>query len=158
MEILHAFIIPIVLAVLSGMGLGGGGLFVIYLKLFVGGDQLEMQAINLLFFIFAAGASLTFHLLRRRIYVSAVILAAASGMVGSLIGSFIASRIRSASLGIIFGIMLIGAGIYSFFGGAKKRGAVREMRQFTRGKRDRIGYKSQKRGNENGQDRNTDKQ
>ena len=157
MEILHAFIIPIVLAVLSGMGLGGGGLFVIYLKLFVGGEQLEMQAINLLFFIFAAGASLCFHLLRRKIYVSAVILAAVSGIVGSLCGSFIAGRIRSASLGTIFGLMLIGAGIYSFFGGKKKRGAVRTMRHFPRGERDRIDYKTQKRGEENGQNTDTDK-
>lgn len=157
MEILHAFIIPIVLAVLSGMGLGGGGLFVIYLKLFVGGEQLEMQAINLLFFIFAAGASLCFHLLRRKIYVSVVVLATVSGIVGSLIGSFVAGRIRSASLGTIFGLMLIVAGVYSFFGGTKKRGQVRAMRHFPRDERDRIGYKSQKRGKENGQNTDTDK-
>lgn len=157
MEILHAVIIPIVLAVLSGMGLGGGGLFVIYLKLFVGGEQLEMQAINLLFFIFAAGASLCFHLLRRKIYVSAIVLAAVSGIVGSLCGSFVAGRIRGASLGTIFGLMLIVAGVYSFFGGKKKRGEVRAMRHFPRGEHDRIGYKSQKRGKENGQNTDTDK-
>ena len=148
MEILHAFIIPIVLAVLSGMGLGGGGLFVIYLKLFAGGEQLEMQAINLLFFIFAAGASLTLHLLRRKIYVSAIILAASSGVVGSLIGSWIATMIKSDLLGVIFGLMLICAGIYSFFDkGAKKADRGGRVRQKTRDGRDimgKMGNKSQK--------------
>jgi uncharacterized membrane protein YfcA len=148
MAILHAFIIPIVLAVLSGMGLGGGGLFVIYLKLFAGGEQLEMQAINLLFFIFAAGASLTLHLLRRKIYVSAIILAASAGVVGSLIGSWIATIIKSDLLGVIFGLMLICAGIYSFFDkGAKKADRCGRVRQKTRDGRDimgKMGNKSQK--------------
>lgn len=150
MKFLHAFIIPIVLAVLSGMGLGGGGLFVIYLKLFASGEQLQMQAVNLLFFIFSAGAALTVHLLRRKIYVFAIILAATAGIVGSLVGSWIAARIESSLLGTIFGFMLIGAGIYSFFDKfakrAKKGGEDGKERQNMRDGRDRIDYKTQKRG------------
>jgi uncharacterized membrane protein YfcA len=116
MQIIHAFFIPVLLAVLSGMGLGGGGLFVIYLKLIGGGEQLEMQAVNLLFFIFSAGASLTFHLAKRKIYFGAVAIAAFFGVLGSLLGSAVATRIKSDILGVIFGVMLIAAGIYSFFG------------------------------------------
>lgn len=157
MELLHAFIIPIVLAVLSGMGLGGGGLFVVYLKLFVGGEQLQMQAINLLFFIFSAGAALTIHLLRRRIYVSAIILAATAGILGSLIGSLVASSIDGGMLRFIFALMLICAGIYSFFGRSPKKSADGgRVRQNTRRPRGKIGYKSQKRGKENGQNKNSD--
>ncbi len=100
---------------LSGMGLGGGGLFVIYLNMFSELPQLHMQAINLIFFIFAAGASLLIHLSRRKIYGRAVLIMTACGVVGSLIGSAVALGIDGDILGDIFGIMLICAGVYSFF-------------------------------------------
>lgn len=112
---LFSFVIPVVLAMLSGMGLGGGGLFVIYLNTFSELPQLHMQAINLIFFIFAAGASLLIHLSRRKIYGRAVLVMTACGVVGSLIGSAAALGIDGDILGDIFGIMLICAGSYSFF-------------------------------------------
>ena len=116
-----SFVIPIILAALSGMGLGGGGLFVIYLNLFSDVPQIHMQAINLIFFIFAAGASLLVHLRARKIYGRAVLVMVLLGIVGSLIGSAIAMRINGAILGKIFGVMLICAGIYSFFNTRKKK-------------------------------------
>ena len=44
--------ITFLLAALSGMGVGGGGLFVIYLSLFTDTPQLVAQGMNLLFFLF----------------------------------------------------------------------------------------------------------
>ena len=111
---------------LSGMGLGGGGLFVIYLNMFSDLPQIHMQAINLIFFIFAAGASLLIHLSRRKIYGRAVLVMTACGIVGSLIGSAVALGIDGDILGDIFGIMLICAGIYSFF--RAKKGKKRRSR------------------------------
>ncbi len=118
---LFSFVIPIVLAMLSGMGLGGGGLFVIYLNMFSDLPQLHMQAINLIFFIFAAGASLLIHLTRRKIYGRAVLVMALCGVVGSLIGSAVALGIDGDILGDIFGVMLICTGIYSFFRAKKSK-------------------------------------
>lgn len=114
-NIIFSFFIPIVIAVLSGMGLGGGGLFVVYLNIFSDLPQIYMQAINLVFFIFAAGASLLIHLTRRKIYFKAVLLMGVFGIAGSLIGSAVALSVDGELLGKIFGVMLIGAGIYSFF-------------------------------------------
>lgn len=111
---------------LSGMGLGGGGLFVIYLNMFSELPQLHMQAINLIFFIFAAGASLLIHLSRRKIYGRAVLIMTACGVVGSLIGSAVALGIDGDILGDIFGIMLICAGVYSFFRAKKGEKAKKE--------------------------------
>jgi uncharacterized membrane protein YfcA len=69
-------------------------------------------------------------------------------VVGSLIGSWIATMIKSDLLGVIFGLMLICAGIYSFFDkGAKKADRCGKVRQKTRDGRDimgKIGNKSQK--------------
>ena len=41
-------------AVLSGMGVGSGGLLVVYLTLAAGMQQAPAQALNLFFFLFAA--------------------------------------------------------------------------------------------------------
>ena len=57
-----------VFAVLSGLGVGGGGLLVIYLALFTDVAQLSAQGINLLFFIFSCGASMLVHLSKRKIF------------------------------------------------------------------------------------------
>lgn len=110
-----SLIIPVILAALSGMGLGGGGLFVIYLNLFSDLPQVYMQAINLIFFIFAAGASLLIHLQARKIYGRAVLIMVLLGTVGSLVGAAIAMKINGDILGKIFGVMLVFAGVYSLF-------------------------------------------
>ena len=115
------------IAVLSGMGLGGGGLFVVYLNIFSDLSQIYMQAINLVFFIFAAGASLLIHLTRRKIYFKAVLLMGVFGIAGSLIGSAVALSVDGELLGKIFGVMLIGAGIYSFFKSKKSKKSESEQ-------------------------------
>ena len=57
----------LLIAVLSGMGVGSGGLLVTDLTLVHGTPQLSAQYLNLLFFIFASAASLCIHLTHRRI-------------------------------------------------------------------------------------------
>ena len=120
-EGVFSFVIPLILAALSGMGIGGGGLFVIYLNFFSDIPQIQMQAINLIFFIFAAGASLLIHLGRRKIYGRVVLLMVLCGVFGSLIGSALALRIGGEILGKIFGVMLICAGTYSLFRARKNK-------------------------------------
>ena len=104
-------IIVFIIAALSGMGVGGGGLFVIYLSLFTDTPQLLAQGINLLFFLLCAGASLIFHLQKRNIYFLAVAILAGAGIVGSLVGSSIAEHIDESILRKIFGAMLVISGI-----------------------------------------------
>ena len=55
-------VISFVLAALSGLGVGGGGLFVIFLALFTDTPQLVAQGMNLLFFVFSASSSLIIRL------------------------------------------------------------------------------------------------
>ena len=109
------FLISLVLAFLSGMGVGGGGLFALYLKFFQSLGQIEVQTLNLIFFLFAAGAALAVHLLKRRIYFLPVCIMIGSGVVGSLLGSGIALSINSDILGKIFGAMLIFTGVFTLF-------------------------------------------
>lgn len=106
-SIVSAFLI----AALSGMGVGGGGLFVIYLSLFTDTPQLLAQGMNLLFFLFSAGASVTVHLQKRKIYFTAVGIMAVSGILGSLLGAYAAELVSQSLLRKIFGVMLIISGI-----------------------------------------------
>ena len=95
---------------LSGMGIGGGGLLVIYLTLIRGAEQINAQGINLYFFVFASIAALFIHCRKRRIDYSLVLLLSALGMPVSLLGSLLASVTDPYLLRKIFGIMLIIAG------------------------------------------------
>ena len=114
------FFVAVIIACLSGMGVGGGGLFALYLKYFSDYSQIDIQAINLLFFLFASGAALAVHLTRRRIYFGAVVLMIFFGAAGSLIGSSLAVRLDGNLLSKLFGAMMILAGVYSLF---RKRSA-----------------------------------
>ncbi len=112
MKLLQALIAGVI-AVLSGMGVGGGGLFVVYLALFTQTPQLMAQGMNLLFFLFSAGASMLIHLPKRQIFLLAVAVMAGAGVVGSLIGTFLSGIIDPSLLRKIFGGMLAVSGILS---------------------------------------------
>ena len=110
------------IAILSGMGVGSAGLLVVYLTMVLGLPQLHAQGINLVFFLFAASASLCVHILRRNIPVSRVILAALAGMLGALPGVWAAEILPQNWIRILFGMMLIFAGLRSFFQKSDKMG------------------------------------
>ena len=105
------FIVSLIIAVLSGLGVGSGGLLVIYLSLFESMPQIEAQGINLLFFMFAAASSLCYNFVKRHIFVGVVLIMSLFGMIGSLMGSYISSIMPARILKMIFGGMLIFSGI-----------------------------------------------
>lgn len=108
-------------AVLSGMGVGSGGLLVVYLTLAGGMQQPAAQALNLFFFIFAAGASTAVNIRRRNIAWGCVVLLGVGGVVGAVAGSALAAVIKPRVLRILFGLML------TFTGSRGLIGSVRTM-------------------------------
>lgn len=104
-------IISFLIALVSGMGLGGGGLFAVYLAMFTATPQLSVQGFNLLFFVFCAGASVTVQLFKRKINFSAVLIMTLTGIVGALVGTLLAGVMPEEWLRKIFGIMLVSGGI-----------------------------------------------
>ncbi len=103
------------IAALSGMGIGSGGLFVIYLTLVSSTPQLAAQGLNLLFFLFSSGAALLYHLFHRRIFWSAVLVLTLTGIVGSLAGSFVVGLLPVAVIKKLFGGMLVASGSVALF-------------------------------------------
>lgn len=118
---LFTVIASFVVAILSGMGVGGGGLFVVFLALFSDIPQLTIQGINLLFFLFSSGSAVLFHIRHRHIFGRAVLTMALSGAIGALLGGALASVLSPALLRRAFGVLLVSAGILSLKKQAKEK-------------------------------------
>ena len=112
--------IAFLIATLSGLGIGSGGLLVIYLTLVEGADQLIAQGINLLFFLFSSAASLVFHFKKRRLFGGVILIMSLAGLVGAAAGSFFALSLPSHILRRLFGGMLTASGIAVLLKNRKK--------------------------------------
>ncbi len=100
------FTAALAIAVLAGLGVGSGGLFIVYLSAVCAYGQIEAQSANLVFFIFASGASLLWHYSRRQVRPKELFLIVAGGIAGSFIGSRTASVTDPEILRKLFGVML----------------------------------------------------
>ena len=117
------FMIALLCASLSGMGVGGGGLLLIYLALFTETAQRQAQLYNLVFFIAASASSLLVHALKRKISPEAVMIIALGGIPGAFAGGFLSGAAGDEMLGYIFGGFLLASGAVSLIGsfGKKKK-------------------------------------
>ena len=120
------------IALLTGMGVGSGGLFVVYLTLLQGIEQLAAQGLNLYFFIFSTAAASIIHFRSKNFRFSRIILICLIGSVGCALGAPLAKTIDTALLRKLFAFLLIALGIISF-GGNKKDGNFFK-KVFTNGK------------------------
>lgn len=111
--------ISVIAGFLSGligaMGLGGGGVLLIYLTLFGGVEQLRAQGINLLFFIPIAVVSVGIYAFKKQIDLKTVLFFAASGLVGSAAGVWLSGVVGGEIIGKIFGGLLILMGAFQIF-------------------------------------------
>ena len=122
-----------VIALLSGLGIGSGGLFVILLTGLLGFDPVAARGLNLLFFVFSAASSMAIHLRRRRVDRT-LLLGILPGCAAALAGARLAENIPTETLRLLFGILLIlsgGAGLLSLFfartdGKGDKKGKIAE--------------------------------
>ena len=108
------FLVSCGVALLSGLGVGSGGLLVVFLTKYRQIGQLFAQGVNLIFFIFSSGASTAVNLRMRKICYGAVTLMSIGGVVGAIVGAIVASMLAPDLLRIGFGTMLLIGGIPSF--------------------------------------------
>ena len=109
------FTAGVLVAVLAGLGVGGGGLFVVYLTMVKNIEQVPAQGLNLLFFVTAGTASLFVHAKKRKLDKKRIIFMITCGAVGAIAGSLLASSVDAALVKKIFGWFLIASGIIEFF-------------------------------------------
>ena len=108
------FLVSCGVALLSGLGVGSGGLLVVFLTEYREVGQLFAQGVNLIFFIFSSGASTAVNLRSRNICYGAVAMMSVGGAIGAIVGALVASVLDPDLLRIGFGVMLLVGGVPSF--------------------------------------------
>ena len=116
-----SFILPFVISALMGMGVGGGGLLIVYLTLYLHLDQLVAQGTNLLLFVVAGVGSLIYHLRKRKIKPWQILLGILFGSVGSIISSLTLSRVDPKYAKATLGAFLIISGSVTVYNALIKR-------------------------------------
>lgn len=121
MSIILIFLASLGSGLLGSMGMGGGGILVIFLSLFTDIPQTEAQGINLIFFIPIAIISIIVYQKRKLIKWKVAIPFSIAGILFSFLGTFTASLITSELLKKGFGILLLIMGIRELFSKSKDK-------------------------------------
>ena len=106
-----AILVGALLGFLSGLGIGGGSLLLIWLTAVLGWDIQQARAVNLLFFLPAALIACIIRFRQGTLNWKAVVPAILSGCTLAIVGSIISTRINTDTLSKLFGGLLILAGV-----------------------------------------------
>lgn len=110
-----AILIGLACGVLSGFGIGGGSLLMVYLTAWVSMAQTAAQGINLIYFLPTSLGALIFHIRNKKIAWRAVIPAALCGAAAAALGASLAVGLEMGLLRKLFGGFLVIVGILEFF-------------------------------------------
>lgn len=119
-EWLLPFVFALATGILSSWGVGGGTLLLVCMTLFLGVGHREAQAINLLFFLPTAAASLYFHREGGYLDQEALRQAALPGILASLTGALLSMAVDVSLLRKPFGIFLLYSGLSMLLSARKK--------------------------------------
>lgn len=101
--------------ILSGFGVGGGTLLLIYMTTFAGVPQNLAQGVNLLYFLPAAATALPAHIKNGYIDGKTVWPAALAGLAGTALAAWLATGLDVELLRRCFGGFLIVVGLRELF-------------------------------------------
>ena len=110
-----------VLAVPLGLGIGGGGLFLLYLSDILGFSRETAIYLNLVFFLAALLSSAASHIRYKRVSYPILGTILLFGLPSALCGRAVASCLSSSFLRILLGSFLLSSGIIAFFKGKKAK-------------------------------------
>jgi len=108
--------------VLSGFGVGGGTLLLVYMTAFAGVEQRLAQGINLLYFLPAGLLALPAHVKNGYIEKPVLLPAIGAGLACAALGAWAATAMDVALLRRCFGGFLILVGLMELFGREKDKG------------------------------------
>ena len=125
---LIAGIAGLVCGVLSGFGIGGGSLLMVWMTAVLSMEQRAAQGINLLYFLPTAACALIFHTKNKMICWRAVLPAALAGCVTAALGAMLARDLDMTLLRKLFGGFLILVGLEEVFLKGRKKPSQAEKR------------------------------
>lgn len=108
-----ALCVGTVLGFLSGLGIGGGSLLILWLTLVIGMEQSAARLLNLLFFLPSAIIACCFRWKQGAVKMQTVLPAAIAGCIGAV--SFSLLNLDTSLLKRLFGILLLVTGIRELF-------------------------------------------
>lgn len=112
----------------GAMGVGGGGILLLYLTAFAGTEQLAAQGTNLIFFLPAAAGAIFIHLKNGYIKWRSALVSVLFGIPGVFLGSYIAGSIDESLLRTAFALFLLFLGGRELFARGEKNGASGEQK------------------------------
>lgn len=110
----------LVTGVLSGFGIGGGTLLLLWLTLVSGMNQLQAGGVNLLYFVCCALPALWGHAKNGLIEKKAVLWCVLAGVPACIIGAILASLMDVTLLRRLFGAFLLVIGFRELFSKPKE--------------------------------------
>ena len=115
MSAVLAVAVGLLTGILSGFGIGGGSLLLLYLTLFEGAGQYQAGGINLLYFLSCAPAALISHRKNGLIEREAFKCCVPAGVVTSVLSALLAARVDTDLLRRAFGVVLLYIGVKETF-------------------------------------------
>lgn len=110
-----ALLVGFVLAILAGLGIGGGTLLIMWLTLALNTPGVTARAINLMFFLAAAGSVSLFRWKKGNLDICNILPAVISGCIAAGICSWLGTQIDQSILHKIFGGLLLLTGLRELF-------------------------------------------
>lgn len=108
--------------VISGFGIGGGSLLMVWMTAAAAMDQKIAQGINLLYFLPTSIGALVFHIKNKMVCWKAVIPAAVCGCITAALSAWLAASMDVDILRKLFGGFLILVGLSEVFKKKKPTG------------------------------------
>lgn len=112
---LFDFAVGLATGILSGFGIGGGSLLILWLTAVEGIPQLRAGGINLLYFLCCAPTALWSHIRNKLVEGKAVLWCVLAGLPTSVAASLLAARMDTTWLRRGFGVLLLYIGIHELF-------------------------------------------
>lgn len=110
-----AIFVGILLGYLAGLGIGGGSLLILYLTLVLKMDSPSARAINLMFFITAAGSVSLFRWKKGTLNIKTILPAVISGCLTAALFSYLSNVIDRTLAQKLFGGLLLITGLRELF-------------------------------------------
>ncbi len=114
-EVLVLFLASFLSGVIGAMGLGGGGVLILYLTIFLKMEQLAAQGTNLIFFIPIALLAVVIYAAKRQIEYKKILPFILGGLPTTLFAGFIANKMDTTLLSKIFGGFVLLFGLWQLF-------------------------------------------
>ena len=125
-EFTVSFIVGAAAGILSGLGIGGGTLIVLYLTLIAKIPQVQAQGINLIYFLCACVPAAVMHIKEKRADVKMTSALSIVGMVSAAVAAWIVTHngISIHMIKRIFGVLVICAAVFQIIKSTKKSTAA----------------------------------